>query len=109
MHTMFRKFITALPIILLPLKEYAQSVQRYQNCLYAEYGVVQYNNTGREWLGASGNILSAGLGYNREIFSFLALGLKAKYYEQALTKEIATVNEEEYIKKQIEEIKKKLE
>jgi hypothetical protein len=29
-----------------------------------------------------------------------------KYYEQALTKEIATVNEEEYIKKQLEEIKK---
>lgn len=31
------------------------------------------------------------------------------YYAQALTKEIATVNEEEYIKKQIEEIKKQLE
>jgi hypothetical protein len=31
-----------------------------------------------------------------------------KYYEQALTKEIATVNEEEYIKKRIEEIRKKL-
>lgn len=30
-----------------------------------------------------------------------------KYYEQALTKEIATVNEEEYIKKQLEEIKRK--
>ncbi|MBL7712811.1 MAG: porin family protein, partial [Chitinophagaceae bacterium] len=81
MKQLFLKSMLLLSLALLPVQSYSQGLQRYTNSLFAEYGLLRYNNDGNEWLGENSNLLSLGLGYHRNISGFLALGFKAKHYE----------------------------
>lgn len=80
MKQLFLKPMLLLSLALLPATTYSQGLQRYTNSLFAEYGLMRYNNDGSEWLGENSRLLSAGLGYYKDLSGFLALGFKAKHY-----------------------------